>query len=88
MALAQPSAAWALAGLHQLDLLRPTLRSVRPVVGQVIGVPGEAVAEGEPIDAELATHLLLADVPVAGLDELDDRDVPVASECANHHAEG
>ena len=77
-----------LASLHQLDGLGPAFSGVGAIVRQVIGVPGEAVAEGEPIDAKLATHLLLADVPVAGLDELDDRDVPVASECANHHAEG
>jgi hypothetical protein len=40
-----------------------------------------------PCDAQLATHLLFADLPVAALHELDDGNLPVAGECADHHAE-
>ena len=50
------------------------------VLAQVGGVPGESLPDGVPVDPELAGDLLLAGVPVAGLEELDDRDSPVAGD--------
>ena len=75
------------AGVDDADRLLPSGGGVGTVGGQVVGVPGEPVAEGVPVDAELATDLLLADLPVAGLDELHDRDVPPAGDTSNHHPE-
>ena len=60
---------------------------VRPVVLEVRRIPREAVPERVPVDAELAAHLLLADLPVAALDELQHGDVPVDGETAQHHPE-
>ena len=57
------------------------------VVDEVVGVPREAVADGEPLDAELAAELLLADLPLAALDELHDRDRPAAGDAPDHDAE-
>lgn len=44
-------------------------------------------APSVPVDAQLAAHLLLAHLPVAALDELHDRHLPVAAERPQHHAE-
>ena len=65
----------------------PRLAGERLVVLEIVGVPREAVAERLPVDAELAADLLLADLPVAALDELHDGDLPVAGQRAQHHAE-
>ena len=64
------------AGVDDVDRLPPSGGGVGTVGGEIVGVPREPVAEGVPVDAELTTDLLLADLPVAGLDELHDRDVP------------
>ena len=57
--------------------LRPRLLRDRLVLGEVLGVPGEALAERPPVDAEAARDVFLADVPLARLQELHDGDLPV-----------
>ena len=44
-------------------------------------------ADREPVDAELPRRLLLADVPLARLQELHDRDLPAPRDGAQDHAE-
>ena len=76
-----------LAGVDDVDRLSPTGGGVGTIGGEVVGVPREPVTEGVPVDAELPTDLLLADLPVAGLDELHDGDVPSAGDGPDHHPE-
>jgi hypothetical protein len=77
-----------IAGGDDVGCNRPRLGGACLVAGEVVGVPGEPVAEGVPVDAELAPDLLLADLPVAALDELHDGDLPAAGDGAQHGAEG
>jgi hypothetical protein len=67
--------AWAHASRHRL------------VLGEILGIPGEPLAERPPVDAEALRGLFLADVPLAGLEELDDRDLPVLGDRAQHDTE-
>ena len=83
----EPPSALVLAGPDQFRRRRPAVGGVGDVVRQVLGVPGEPVTEGVPVDAELPAQLLLADLPLTGLDELHDGDVPVARQRTQHHAE-
>ena len=78
-----------LAGLDERLGVRPRRRGDGLVLGEVVGVPGEALADGAPVDAEPSRHdLLLADLPLARLEELHDGDLPVAGDGADDHAEG
>src|SRR5436305_5216495 len=55
---------------------------------QIGGLPGEAVAQGVPLDAEVVGQLALARLPLAALAELDHADPPAASPAPAHHPEG
>src|SRR5829696_2761881 len=57
-----------LTGGDQGLRLRPAGAGQLDVVIEIARVPREAVTDGEPVDAELAAHLLLADLPLAALD--------------------
>src|SRR4029453_19453457 len=57
---------------------RPGAHRPGPGRLQVVGVPGEAVAERVPVDPEAAADLLLPGPPAARLEELDDADLPAA----------
>jgi hypothetical protein len=72
------------AGTDELSGPSPPVGGVPLVVLEVVGVPREAVAERIPVDTELSTDLLLADLPVAALDELHDRHPPVARQRPQH----
>ena len=61
--------------------------ATRLVVIEVGRVPGEPVAERVPLDAQLAADLLLADLPLAALDELQHGDRPAHGDRAEHHTE-
>ena len=54
---------------------REGVGSLRPAAGHRTHV--NPSPNGVPVDAELAADLLLADLPVAALDELHDGDLPV-----------
>ena len=76
-----------LAGGDQVGGLAPALGGERLVVLEIIGVPGEPVTDRQPVDAELPADLLLADLPVAALDELHDGHPPSTGDAAHHHTE-
>ena len=71
-----------LVALDQRFGLPPRLPGDGLVLREIVGVPGEALADREPVDAQLAADLLLAGVPVARLEELHDRDPPVPGDGA------
>jgi hypothetical protein len=75
------------AGFDDGPGLAPRLPRHRLVLGEVLGIPGESLAQRPPVDAEAFRSLLLADVPLARLEELDDRDLPVLGDRAQYHAE-
>jgi hypothetical protein len=66
---------------------RPGLLRDRFVLRDVLGVPGEALAERQPVDAEPPGDVFLAHVPLARLQELHHRDPPVARDRPHHDAE-
>src|SRR5699024_8546057 len=76
------------AGGDQLLGLLPRRGGDGLVEGEVLGQPGEALALGPPVDAELTADLLLTGVPGPRLEELDDGDGPAAADAANDDAHG
>src|SRR5205823_5118996 len=67
---------------------RPSSDSAAARLVEIRRLPREAVAAPQPLDAEPAPDRLLADFPLAGLDELDHADAPAARDAAHYHAEG
>src|SRR5687767_13385725 len=55
---------------------------------EVGGLPGEPVAQGVPLDAEVVGQLALARLPLPALDELDDAHPPASGPAPAHDPEG
>src|SRR6202034_4087608 len=75
-----------LAGYDRGGCELPGRRGTALALVEVRRLPGESVASLEPVDSELPPNLLLADLPLIGLDELDHADPPAARETAHHHS--
>src|SRR5256885_15319953 len=54
---------------------------------EVGGLPGEAVAQRVPLDAQVVGQLALARLPLPALDELDDSDGPPSGPAPSHDPE-